>query len=60
LERIPRTMSTFDRARLILQTHKLTLWNAETELIPLIAQLLAIAEMQQEQIRDLVREANVG
>jgi hypothetical protein len=53
-------MTPIERARLILQTHKLTLWNAETELIPLIAQLLAIAEMQQEQIRDLVREANVG
>jgi hypothetical protein len=60
-------MSTFDRARLILQTHKLTLWNAETELIPLIEQLLAladhyrlIADGQQQQIRDLVREANVG
>jgi hypothetical protein len=53
-------MNTLERARLILQTHKLTMWNAETELIPLIAQLLAIAEQQQIQIRDLVREANVG
>ena len=53
-------MTTFDRARLIIKTHKLTLWNAETELIPLIEQLLMIAEGQQQQIRDLVRDANVG
>jgi hypothetical protein len=53
-------MTTFDRARLILKTHKLTLWNAEVELIPLIEKLLAIAEQQRATIDSLVEKSNVG
>jgi hypothetical protein len=53
-------MNPIERARYVIKTHELTLHCAKTELIPLIAQLLAIAEQQQIQIRDLVREANVG
>jgi hypothetical protein len=54
------TYNTFDRARMVLRSKDLTLWNAHMELYPLIAELLAIAEQQQIQIRNLVRESNVG